>query len=205
MKPRARSRKPTLIVMLKDPRPGRVKTRLGREIGMVPAAWWVRHQTARLLRRLTDPRWHLVLAVAPDTALASRAFPGHLPRVAQGPGDLGARMARLLRAAPSGPVLLVGGDIPGLTAAHVARGFAALGGHDAVFGPATDGGFWLVGLKHPRAATADLFRGVRWSTPHALADSLATLRDRRVARADMLSDVDTAADLCAASEACLSE
>ncbi|MDF0596449.1 TIGR04282 family arsenosugar biosynthesis glycosyltransferase [Psychromarinibacter halotolerans] len=191
--------------MLKDPRPGRVKTRLGREIGMVPAAWWVRHQTARLLRRLTDPRWHLVLAVAPDTALASRAFPGDLPRVAQGPGDLGARMARLLRAAPPGPVLLVGGDIPGLTAAHVARGFAALGGHDAVFGPATDGGFWLVGLKHPRAVPADLFRGVRWSTPHALADSFATLRDRRVARADMLSDVDTAADLRAASEACLSE
>ena len=45
-----------LVVMLKEPRPGRVKTRLGREIGMVPAAWWFRHQVAALLRRIEDPR-----------------------------------------------------------------------------------------------------------------------------------------------------
>ncbi len=186
---------PTLIVMLKDPRPGRVKTRLGREIGMVPAAWWVRHEYARLLRRLDDPRWRLVLAVAPDTALTSRAWPPHLRRVAQGHGDLGVRMGRLLRTARAGPVLLVGGDIPDLTEKHIARAFTALGGHDAVFGPATDGGFWLVGLKHPGAAPATLFECVRWSTRHALADSLATLPDRRIALADTLSDVDTATDL----------
>jgi hypothetical protein len=60
-------RRPALAIMLKIPRPGRVKTRLARDIGTVPAAWWMRHQTARVIRRLArDPRWRLVLAVTPD-------------------------------------------------------------------------------------------------------------------------------------------
>ena len=74
-----------LIVMVKEPRPGRVKSRLGRDIGMVAAAWWFRHQVARLLRDVEDPRWQVVLAVSPDHAgLNSRVWPAHLPRVAQG-------------------------------------------------------------------------------------------------------------------------
>lgn len=185
-----------LVVMLKEPRPGRVKTRLGREIGMVEAAWWFRHQTARLLRRLEDPRWRLVLAVAPDRAgLQSRVWPAHLPRVPQGPGDLGARMGRLLRGLPPGPVCVIGGDIPGVRAAHVARAFKALGAHEAVFGPAEDGGFWLVGMKRAAPPPATLFEGVRWSSPHALADSMASLPGARIALVDRLADVDSAADL----------
>ena len=182
--------------MLKEPRPGRVKTRLGAGIGMVPAAWWYRHQVAALLRRIEDPRWQTVLALAPGAAgLASRAWPAHLPRLAQGPGDLGARMARLLGALPPGPVCLVGGDIPGLGRRHVARAFALLGTHDAVFGPAEDGGFWLVGLSRTAAVPAGIFRGVRWSTPQALAGSEATLGGLRIGRADTLRDVDVVEDL----------
>ncbi len=185
-----------LVLMLKEPRPGRVKTRLARDIGAVPAAWWFRHQTAGLIRRLDEPRWRLVLAVSPDrAALASAAWPRHLPRVAQGPGDLGARMARLLRRLPPGPVLIVGGDVPGVTPRHIDRAFRALGRHDAVFGPAADGGYWLVGLKRTAPPPAALFKGVRWSSRHALADSLASLRGLRVALTDTLHDVDTAADL----------
>ena len=183
--------------MLKEPRPGRVKTRLARDIGTVRAAWWVRHQTARLLRRLDDPRWDLVLSVAPDRAARdSRAWPAHLPRLAQGPGDLGERMARVFRALPPGPVCIVGGDIPGITPAHVARAFAALGRQEAVFGPATDGGYWLVGLARTRLP-ATLFHHVRWSTEHALADSIASLGGLSVARTDTLRDIDTLDDLMA--------
>ena len=54
--------------MVKEPRAGRVKTRLGRDIGMTGAAWWFRHQVSRLLREVQDPRWELILSVAPDTA-----------------------------------------------------------------------------------------------------------------------------------------
>ncbi|MFD0860306.1 TIGR04282 family arsenosugar biosynthesis glycosyltransferase [Roseovarius aquimarinus] len=188
--------RPTLVIMLKEPRPGRVKTRLGREIGMTVAAWWFRHQTARLIRRLEDPRWRLVLAVAPDRAgMESRVWPAHLPRVAQGRGDLGLRMARLLRGLGQGPICIVGGDIPGMTRAHVARAFAALGPHDAVFGPAPDGGYWLIGLKRSGGIPAGLLEGVRWSSEHALSDSMATLPGARIAYVDTLRDVDTAADL----------
>lgn len=192
-----------LVVMVKEPQVGRVKTRLGQQIGMVPAAWWMRHQIRRLLRELRDPRWELWLAVAPDGAVASRMFPADLPRVAQGPGDLGDRMGRVLRhggdpvarRGATGPVCIIGADIPGVTRAHVWRAFTALGAADAVFGPAPDGGYWLIGMKGVRPPPPGLFQGVRWSSPHALADTLATLRGLRVAMVDTLADVDEAADL----------
>lgn len=189
-------RRPTLIVMLKEPRPGRVKTRLGRDIGMVAAAWWFRHQTARLIRRLSDPRWLLVLAVSPDRqGLTSRIWPAHLPRIPQGRGDLGDRMARILRHDWPGPVLIVGGDIPGITPDHIARAFRALGDNDAVFGPAADGGYWLIGMRQAARLPSGALAHVRWSTPHALQDSRASLRGLRIAMTDTLQDVDTAHDL----------
>ena len=184
-----------LVVMVKAPRPGRVKTRLGRQIGMVPAAWWMRHQTTRLLRRLRDPRWDIWLAVAPDTRSRDPAWPADLPRVPQGPGDLGDRMGRLLRNLPPDPVCIIGSDIPGITRRHIARAFAALGPAEAGFGPAPDGGFWLVGMKRLGPPPATLFRDVRWSSEHALSDTLATLPGLRIAMVDELNDVDEASDL----------
>ena len=86
-----------------------------------------------------------------------------------------------------------GADQP--TFDEIAEAFAALGAHDAVFGPALDGGYWLVGLRRVRAVPPDLFTGVRWSTEHALSDTVATLRGHSIARVATLRDVDTAADL----------
>ncbi|XDA98294.1 TIGR04282 family arsenosugar biosynthesis glycosyltransferase [Sulfitobacter sp. LCG007] len=186
----------TLVVMLKEPRPGRVKTRLGRQIGMVDAAWWFRRQTRSLLRRLRDPRWTLVLAVSPDReGLPSRVWPADLTRLPQGRGDLGARMARMLRSAPPGPVCVIGADIPGIDRSRIAEAFAALGAHDAVFGPAPDGGYWLVGFRRGRALPTALFANVRWSSAHALADTLAELGDHSIAFVQTLRDVDDAEDL----------
>lgn len=187
--------KPLLIIMIKEPRPGRVKTRLGRDIGTIPATWWFRHQSARLMRRLRDPRWQIELAVAPDLAVSSRVWPADLPRRAQGGGDLGQRMGAMLRARPQGPTCLIGADIPGITRAHIARAFKALGAHDAVFGPAVDGGYWLVGARHPKRLPRSLFQNVRWSSEHTLADTLRSLPDYRIALTDPLRDVDTGADL----------
>lgn len=186
-----------LIVMVKAPRPGKVKTRLGRDIGMVPAAWWYRHQTQSLLRRLRDPRWTIILAVAPDRAAAmAGVWPKGLSRRKQGPGDLGQRMARQLKAClPHGPVCLIGSDIPGVTRAHISSAFQRLGACDAVFGPAEDGGFWLVGLSPRRAPPPGFFANARWSTSHALSDALRTAPDRRIGLVATLADIDTAADL----------
>ncbi|MEM8553785.1 MAG: TIGR04282 family arsenosugar biosynthesis glycosyltransferase [Pseudomonadota bacterium] len=184
--------------MVKEPKPGRVKTRLGRDIGMTAAAWWFRHQCARLLRRLQDPRWDLLLAVSPGRdGMQSRAWPRHIHRWPQGRGDLGDRMGRAFRHAPGGPLVIVGADIPGITSFHIAEAFRALGDHDAVVGPAPDGGYWLIGLARRVPPPPQLFDRVRWSTEHALDDTLATLRGLRVACVATLNDVDTAADLTA--------
>ena len=182
--------------MVKEPRPGRVKTRLGRDLGMTAAAWWFRLQSRALLRRVQDPRWQLVLAVAPDRAgMTSRVWPAHLTRWPQGRGNLGDRMGRMLRGAPPGPVCVIGADIPGITAAHIANAFNALRANDAVFGPAHDGGYWLIGLKRSRPIPPRLFANVRWSTEHALADTITTLPNHRIAQIATLKDVDTIDDL----------
>ena len=192
----ASARRLHLIVMVKEPRPGRVKTRLARDIGSVDAVWWFRHQTRSLLRRLDDPRWRIVLAVAPDReGLSSRVWPPGIPKLPQGSGDLGARMARLLTRISPCPALLVGSDVPDLQASHIAGAMRLLDRNDAVFGPSPDGGYWLVGLRNLRPAPFGLFKGVRWSSEHALADSLATLPGSRIGFADTLSDVDTIEDL----------
>jgi uncharacterized protein len=190
-----------LIVMARAPVAGRVKTRLAAEVGVATALRFARHSLAALLQRVAaDARWSATLAVTPDIAAASRLWPPGVRVMAQGDGDLGARMQRLLDRTPPGPVVIVGTDIPGIARAHIAAAFRALGRHDAVLGPAADGGYWLVGLRR-RPRVLRPFRSVRWSTEHALGDTLANLRGRSVARLPTLFDVDTPADLtrCAAS------
>jgi rSAM/selenodomain-associated transferase 1 len=187
--------KPTLIIMVKEPRPGRVKTRLGRDVGMTVAAWWFRRQTASLLRRIRDPRWNVWLAVSPDReGLQSKIWPADIPRIPQRQGDLGQRMARVMHAA-GGPVCVIGADIPGITRPHIAAAFRALGNHDSVFGPAPDGGYWLVGLKRANPLPPTLFQNVRWSSAHALSDTIASLPGQRIAQVATLADVDTARDI----------
>ncbi|WP_298496915.1 TIGR04282 family arsenosugar biosynthesis glycosyltransferase [uncultured Maritimibacter sp.] len=184
--------KPHLVVMAKDPRPGRVKTRLARDIGSLEAALWTRRRLARIAAGLTSPLWTTTLAVAPDQATASALLPA-LPRIPQGPGDLGTRMARVFRILPPGPILIIGTDIPDITRPILTDAFHALARHRTVIGPASDGGFWGVGLDTRRRVPADLFTDVRWSTEHALADTLVTLPQPELL--STLNDVDTAADL----------
>lgn len=185
--------RPRLIVMVKEPRPGRVKTRLARDLGTTAAAWWYRHQSLGLIRRLRDPRWDMTLAVAPDRALRSPAWPLGLPRRPQGRGDLGARMRRQLQGV--GPVCVIGSDIPGIRRHHIAHGFARLGGHDGVLGPAEDGGYWLVGWHNGTHVPKTIFHNVRWSSEHALTDTVASVPGARLAFVDQLRDVDTMDDL----------
>lgn len=186
----------TLIIMVKEPRAGRVKTRLGKDIGMTASAWWFRHQVKRLLRRIIDPRWDVVLAVAPDReGMLSRVWPAHISRIPQGHGDLGDRMANAMGRVKNGPVCVIGADIPGIGPDQIARAFKALGSSDAVFGPAPDGGYWLVGLKRSQPLPTKLFQKVRWSSEHALRDTQASLGDLKVTLIDELQDVDTIDDL----------
>jgi hypothetical protein len=184
----------TLIIMVKAPVMGRAKTRLARQIGDVEALRFYRTATAGLLRRVArDPRWETVLAVDPPRACRATFWPIRIERRPQRRGDLGQRMLDQFGKAPHAPAVLIGSDIPGVAARHITAAFDALRRHDAVFGPAEDGGYWLVGLR-PGHRPARAFAGVRWSSEHALADSRASLGESRIALVETLFDVDDAAD-----------
>lgn len=199
---RAASFRFRVVVMAKDPILGRVKTRLAREIGAAGAIRFYRATTSALADRLTrDPRFDTLLGVSPDTACASRAsaLRNLSRRLPQGYGDLGTRMLHLAATAPPGPVLIVGSDIPSITPNILAHALHLLGRNDIVVGPATDGGFWLIGFARRLPLPRNIFASVRWSQPDTLADVLSNAADHSVGRAKTLSDVDSAADLCAAT------
>lgn len=187
-----------LVIFARTPQAGRVKRRLAAEIGTLEATRFYRALLGRQIAKLAkDRRWTVWLFVTPDTSLDHVAWRDHVPacrRCPQRAGDLGRRMKLPFRSLPPGPVVLVGSDIPKLEPHHIARAFGLLGAHDLVFGPARDGGFWLIGAKRLKPLPRDLFAGVRWSTPTVLADTLAGLpRHVTAALADTLDDVDDAA------------
>lgn len=182
-----------LVVFARAPRLGAVKRRLAAGIGGLAALRFHRFTTLELLRRVAGGPWRGWLAVTPDDAKLGRVWPMPMARLPQGRGDLGQRMQRAFDRLPPGPAVLVGSDIPGLGAHHIAAAFKALATHEAVFGPASDGGYWLVGFSRRRRLAP--FGHVRWSTAHALADTLANLKHVKVALLDVLDDVDDAAAL----------
>ena len=186
-----------VVIFLKAPRAGQVKTRLGADIGMGRAAALFRIMTAHTIREAEKSGASVALAVDPPSAFKGwgALWQPRLPRYPQGPGDLGMRMGRFFGAFGEGPLVIIGADAPGFRARHLRQAFDALRGADAVFGPATDGGYWLIGLARRRAAP-DLFDNVRWSTKHALADTRSSLpQSFSVALLETLKDIDTVEDL----------
>lgn len=182
----------TVFVFARAPRLGTVKRRLARDIGDRAALHFHRATMIALLRGLlADRRFRTVLAVTPDRARFR--LPVRVARVNQGGGDLGVRMHRAMTRVPTGRVVIIGCDIPDARASDVWAAFRTLGHADAVFGPAEDGGYWLAGMSPRRPAHP--FAAVRWSTAHALADTLVNFRGRRIALLRTLRDVDTVADL----------
>jgi rSAM/selenodomain-associated transferase 1 len=182
--------KDTVIVFARAPRLGAVKRRLARDIGDRAALRFHAATMTRLVRALAaERRFRTIVAVTPDRARV--LLP--VQRVTQGGGDLGIRMHRAFRRFPKGRVAIVGCDIPDAGPGDLLAAFRALGRADAVFGPAMDGGFWLVGMGPRRPARP--FARVRWSSADALADTLANFAGRRVALLRTLQDVDTGEDL----------
>lgn len=185
-----------LVLFVRAPRVGTVKSRLAAHIGRAGAWAFYRRTLGHMVRRFSDDaRWRCWIAITPDTAIgARRLWPRRCRRLAQGAGDLGRRMGRVMAALPPGPVVIIGADIPDARRRHAAAAFRALGSHDAVFGPARDGGYWLVGLKR-RPVVMDIFSGVRFSTRHALDDTLGNLAGGRTAALiDTLDDIDDGRD-----------
>lgn len=182
-----------LVVFARRPTIGVGKRRLAAAIGDVEALRFQRGAIDGLLRRVAgDPRWRTTVAISPDWP--ADWLQGRAPAMPQGDGDLGAKLTRVARRFPVGRLVIIGSDTPTLTRADIAAAFDALRSHDAVLGPARDGGYWLIGLR--RAARGPLpFDGIRWSSPHTLADTRARLPGLRVATLRTLEDIDDEASL----------
>jgi rSAM/selenodomain-associated transferase 1 len=157
-----------------------VKTRLIPALGEGASAELHRKLVARTLRiALAAAVGPVELWCTPDAhdeffSECARRFGAGLRE--QGEGDLGARMARALETAlaEGSPALLIGCDCPALTPDYLREAAAVLArGHDAVIGPAEDGGYVLIGIA--RSPSAPLFEGVAWGTPQVLQETRARL------------------------------
>ncbi|MFF0729004.1 DUF2064 domain-containing protein [Streptomyces sp. NPDC004134] len=189
----------TVLVIAKEPRPGRVKTRLTPAYTPAEAARLAEAalaDTLAVVRDLPARRRVLVLDGAPGDWL-----PPGFTVVPQAAGGLDERLAAAFGAC-TGPALLVGMDTPQLTAALLAPALAddAWSTCDAYLGPAPDGGFWALGLARP---DPELLRGVPMSTPHTGAAQHRRLVEAglRVRELPPLRDVDTPADVPRVAEA----
>jgi len=196
--------KPTscrIVVFAKAPAPGRVKTRLIPTLGEAGAAALHRRLVMHTLRAAQEADLGPVeLWCAPDTHHAffsecERGFGVSLH--SQCEGDLGARMRRALEEVlgRAERAILVGSDIPALSAQYLRDAERALSGaRDVVIGPAEDGGYVLIGLKR---SDPELFRDIPWGEPEVLAETrgrIAALR-WRCFELPALWDVDRPEDL----------
>jgi hypothetical protein len=190
-----------IVVMAKAPRAGFAKTRLVPALGAEGAAALAErlldHAVAQARAAALGP---VRLCVTPDAAHPAFVRLGAQPGVElelQGDGDLGARMHRAfvqVLLPPVGRALLIGSDVPALDAAVLRRAATALDDHDAVFVPAHDGGYALVGLRRPAPV---LFEHMIWSTPTVMAHTRRRLvaAGLRHAELEPLADIDEPADL----------
>lgn len=189
-----------LIVMAKAPVAGFAKSRLVPALGAQGAAALAERLLVHAVQQAAQAQFDtLVLCVTPDTThpLFRRLQAEHqLVLSEQGEGDLGARMHRALAGALAAHTraLLIGTDVPALDAAMLQRADAALMQADAVFVPALDGGYALVGLKRDAPA---LFEGIAWSTDRVMAQTRerAAAAGLRTAELPPVADIDEPSDL----------
>jgi rSAM/selenodomain-associated transferase 1 len=181
-----------LIIMAKAPRMGRVKTRLALDIGTHKAWSFYRHNLNSVVNSLAkNSSWKTWLSVSPDESIFdNHIWPEKAQRIRQGFGNLGQRMNKIMQQIPIGPTIIIGADIPEIHPKNIAEAFRLLGHKDTVFGPAQDGGYWLVGQRR-RPRTISFFANVRWSSPHTLADTIQNLpRSASTGYVTKLLDID---------------
>ena len=189
-----------LVIFAKSPVAGFAKTRLIPALGAAGAAKLAERLLVHCIAQAMEGGFdHLELCVTPDTAHPAfrRLCSQHGAALTlQGEGDLGMRMHRALDRLllQHARVLLIGTDAPSLDAARLRLAACALEGHDAVFVPALDGGYALIGLRQPAPS---LLLDMTWSTAEVMAQTRARARAAglRWTELEPVADVDEPADL----------
>jgi hypothetical protein len=200
------ARHPHLVIFVKAPRPGQVKTRLAATLGEEAACAAYVHMLSTIKAALAQFE-NVELRYAPDDAAKEiepflckgwKASP-------QGPGALGDRLLLTFQQCfqtGSGPVVVIGSDCPDVQAADLENAWLALKTHNIVLGPARDGGYWLIGMRNPREGQGQvlplllergpsgramgrgeesiplrpLFHGISWSTDKVMTETLERAR-----------------------------
>lgn len=186
----------TVVVIAKEPRPGRVKTRLTVAVTPDQAATVAAasiQDTLTVMRQVPAEQYVLALDGAPGPWV-----PADWSVVAQPDGGLDHRLAVVLGGLPPGPCLLVGMDTPQITPSMCVFDPNC---YDACLGMATDGGYWAIGFADP-AAAPDVIEGVPMSTDHTGSDQLTRMQAAglRVQQLVPLLDVDTPRDADAVAQ-----
>lgn len=190
----------TLGLFVKNPEPGRVKSRLAASIGDVAAAALYRAFLSDLIPRFRSTGVRRVLAYSPAEAAAREFFAqqsaGSYELWPQPLSGLGTRMRQFFEAFGPDPVVLIGSDSPTLPVGFPNVAFAMLQRADVVLGPATDGGLYLIGLNQQRR-TWPIFDEVDWSTSRVLDQVMRRLveLDARVEVLPPWYDIDEPRDL----------
>lgn len=182
-----------LLVFGREPVPGKTKTRLGRTLGMDTACELYCQMLSYVLemsREVSNERRLYLPAgdVVQGERFALEGWTQH-PQVS---GDIGARMKGAFEeafAAGAERAVLVGSDIPSLTADILERAFAALDEAEMVFGPARDGGYYLIGQRAP---SRNVYDNITWSTAEVWSQTEAHLQTQGISYAvvDVLDDLD---------------
>jgi rSAM/selenodomain-associated transferase 1 len=186
---------PRIVIFARWPQAGKVKTRLAAALGDDAAACIYRRLLDHTVGTARDSGVPVELRVtgAPCEVFEAEFGPGFSVRE-QGEGDLGDRLARV-----EPPALVIGSDLPALTAGLLREAAAALAVNEVVIGPARDGGYWLIGLRKPMPW---LFENMAWSTPAVLPETLSRLKARGITPAMLpeLADIDEPEDLALCPE-----
>jgi rSAM/selenodomain-associated transferase 1 len=187
-----------LAIFAKYWEPGRVKTRLAARMGADAASRLHRCFVGHLLRRFAHFDAQRTLAIWPPDAVAAarRQTPPEWVVEAQTDGDLGQKIAAFIQshlAAGSRKLVLVGADSPDVPVDRIERAFERLSNQQVVLGPATDGGYFLVGLN----AWAPIFDNISWGTDQVLSETIRKLDALKITHAvlEPWADVDRPDDL----------
>lgn len=193
-----------LIIFTRYPEPGKTKTRLIPVLGAEGAATLQRRMTEQKLAEVIKLQSFYPLSVEVHFAggnqqLMQDWLGSDVIYRRQSEGDIGCRMAWAFHASfetGMNRVVLIGSDCPDLNYQLIAEAFKFLESHDLVLGPATDGGYYLIGL---RRLIPELFTGITWSTAEVLqqTQSIAEQLELAVAYLPLLSDIDRPEDLSA--------
>ena len=187
-----------LIIFVKAPRPGHVKTRIAELIGPQPACDAYVALVGILVGNLRTLA-NVQVRYTPDDAFLEipRWVQPTWTTAPQGQGNLGERLTRAFGdafKAGSERVVIIGSDAPDVSRADIEEAWASLDKHDVVLGPAEDGGYWLIGLRAEQSA---LFEDILWSSNAVFAQTMerAKTANLKIQSLRMLPDIDTLEDL----------